>query len=83
VFGVDATSAAKELIAAGKMAGTIKQDAEGMAEALRMAIDNGLVEGKGLLEGLDKKFDIDDNVRKARVAYAVYLGEEKSRIFDK
>jgi methyl-galactoside transport system substrate-binding protein len=83
VFGVDATSAAKALIAAGKMAGTIKQDAEGMAEALRMAIDNGLVEGKGLLEGLDKKFDIDDNVRKARVAYAVYLGEEKSRIFDK
>ena len=83
VFGVDATSAAKELIAAGKMAGTIKQDAEGLAEALRMAIDNGLVEGKGLLEGLDKKFDIDDNVRKARVAYAVYLGEEKSKVFGK
>ena len=77
VFGVDATSAAKELIAAGKMAGTIKQDAEGMAEALRMAVENGLAEGKELLEGFDEKFDIDENVRKARVAYAVYLGEEK------
>ena len=33
VFGVDATDAAKQLIADGKMTGTIKQDAEGMAEA--------------------------------------------------
>ena len=34
VFGVDATDAAKQLIADGKMTGTIKQDAEGMAGAI-------------------------------------------------
>ena len=35
VFGVDATDAAKEKIADGSMTGTIKQDAEGMANAVR------------------------------------------------
>ena len=34
VFGVDATESAKELIAAGSMTGTVKQDAEGMANAI-------------------------------------------------
>lgn len=34
VFGVDATASAQELIAAGKMTGTVKQDAEGMAAAI-------------------------------------------------
>ena len=38
VFGVDATDAAKELIAAGKMTGTVKQDAEGMAAAIREVV---------------------------------------------
>ena len=42
VFGVDATSAAKELIKAGKMSGTIKQDAEGMAQAILKSAQNGL-----------------------------------------
>lgn len=34
VFGVDATESAQGLIAAGKMTGTVKQDAEGMAKAI-------------------------------------------------
>ena len=34
VFGVDATDSAKQLINEGKMTGTIKQDAEGMAAAI-------------------------------------------------
>ena len=34
VFGVDATDSAKQLIAAGKMTGTVKQDADGMAVAI-------------------------------------------------
>ena len=34
VFGVDATDAAKQLIKDGKMTGTIKQDAEGMADCI-------------------------------------------------
>ena len=37
VFGVDATASAQELIAAGKMTGTVKQDAEGMANAIAAA----------------------------------------------
>ena len=76
VFGVDATSAAKELISAEKMAGTIKQDAEGMAKAIAKAAENALGEGKGLLDDLGD-VTIDDKVRKARVPYDVYLGEKK------
>lgn len=74
VFGVDATSAAKELIKAGKMAGTVKQDAEGMAKALSRCVSNGL-EGKALLDGQDAA-NIDTGVAKLRIHYAVYLGEE-------
>lgn len=39
VFGVDATDSAKELIGAGKMTGTVKQDAEGMAAAIAAAVE--------------------------------------------
>ena len=77
VFGVDATSAAKELISAGKMAGTIKQDADGMAEAIAKVVKNGLDAGKGILDGMEG-YNIDSGVRKVRIAYAVYLGEEKA-----
>ncbi|MBE6536053.1 MAG: galactose ABC transporter substrate-binding protein [Ruminococcaceae bacterium] len=74
VFGVDATSAAKELIRAGKMAGTIKQDAEGMAQAILKSVNNG-VNGKALFDGMTD-YNIDENVAKLRIPYAVYLGEE-------
>ena len=36
VFGVDATDSAQQLIANGTMTGTIKQDAEGMAECIAL-----------------------------------------------
>ena len=75
VFGVDATNAAKELIKAGKMAGTIKQDAEGMAEAIRKSVQNGLAE-KTLFDGMED-YNVDGDVAKMRIAYAVYLGEDK------
>ncbi|MBE6578164.1 MAG: galactose ABC transporter substrate-binding protein [Ruminococcaceae bacterium] len=75
VFGVDATSSAVSLISAGKMAGTIKQDAEGMAKAIKMSVDNGLG-GRALFDGMSD-YHIDDSVAKLRIAYAVYLGEEK------
>ena len=73
VFGVDATSAAKELIKSGKMAGTIKQDAEGMAQAILKSAKNGL-DGKAIFDGMSD-YNIDENVSKLRIAYAVYLGE--------
>jgi methyl-galactoside transport system substrate-binding protein len=75
VFGVDATDAAKDLIRNGKMAGTIKQDAEGMAEAIAHIAKNALEDGKGLLDGTDK-YSVDESVAKIRIAYAKYLGEK-------
>lgn len=76
VFGVDATDAAKDLIKNGKMAGTIKQDAEGMAEAIAKLTENSLSEDKDLLDGTEE-YSVDDNVAKIRIAYSKYLGEEK------
>ncbi len=75
VFGVDATSAAKELIKAGKMSGTIKQDADGMADAIMETVNNGLG-GRKLTENMGA-YNIDENVAKIRIPYAVYLGENE------
>ena len=53
VFGVDATDAAKQLIAEGKMTGTVVQDAEGMAECVcRLTINHE--QGLDLLEGMEE-----------------------------
>ena len=54
VFGVDATDAAKAKIESGVMAGTIKQDAEGMAEAI-VKIARNFEDGKQTFEGIDSK----------------------------
>lgn len=72
VFGVDATDAAKELIAKGKMTGTIKQDAQGMAEAIRKLTQNA-VSGADILSGMDE-YDIDKDAVKIRIQYSQYLG---------
>lgn len=74
VFGVDATDAAKELIASGRMAGTIRQDSESMAEALRLAMES-VANGGGLLDRLGD-YTIDEGVNKVRINYSVYLGED-------
>ena len=73
VFGVDATSAAKELIKAKKMTGTIKQDGDAMAKAIEKAVENGL-NSKALFDGMSN-YTIDEGVAKLRIPYAVYLGE--------
>ena len=75
VFGVDATSAAKELIKNGKMSGTIKQDADKMAEAISQAVSNG-IGGKALFDAIEG-YTIDTGVTKLRIPYSVYLGEDK------
>ncbi len=54
VFGVDATDAAKSAIENGSMAGTIKQDAEGMAKAI-MTVSENLLGGKDMFEDIDKE----------------------------
>lgn len=73
VFGVDATDAAKNLIAKGSMVGTIRQDSDGMAQALTTLIENGLA-GEALLKNTGI-YTVDDHAAKIRIAYAKYLGE--------
>ncbi len=74
VFGVDATDAAKNLIASNKMAGTVKQDAEGMARALDKLAANAAA-GRSLLDGTDE-FHVDEGVAKLRIPYEKYFGEK-------
>lgn len=73
VFGVDATKEAKDLIKDGKMAGTIKQDADGMAKAIALLAGNA-IGGKTLMDGTTE-YNVDKDVAKIRIAYAQYLGE--------
>ena len=75
VFGVDATDAAKQLIADGKMTGTIKQDAEGMANGIAHLTKN-VAEGKDLMADTSV-FNISEKVaNKIYIPYATYAGEE-------
>jgi methyl-galactoside transport system substrate-binding protein len=73
VFGVDAVDAAKEAIAKGEMAGTIKQDAVGMADAVATITAN-LIEGKDKFEGLNENYVVVDGWF-VQIPYAVYTGE--------
>lgn len=74
VFGVDATDAAKQLIGDGKMTGTIKQDAEGMADGIAYLAKN-IQAGKELMADTDS-FNISANVdNKIYIPYASYTGE--------
>ena len=75
VFGVDATSAARELIKAGKMTGTIRQDGEAMARAIKEVVENAL-EGDDLLDDMDE-YAIDSDSAKLRISYSVYWGERE------
>ena len=79
VFGVDATDAAKELIAAGKMTGTVKQDAEGMAVAIASVV-KATGEGTSMADAVSATsatnpdmYTIADGIaNKLFVAYAAY-----------
>jgi len=76
IFGVDATDAAVSKIKDGSMAGTIKQDAEGMAKTIT-AIAKNLYDGKDIFDGIDK----DNTVGKWRIniPYSAYTGEDNSK----
>ena len=74
VFGVDATDAAKQLISDGKMIGTIKQDADGMAECIA-ALAGNCASGKEVMDGTDS-YNISENVsNKIYIPYQPYTGE--------
>ena len=65
---------AKQLIADGKMTGTIKQDAEGMANGIAYLAKN-IQAGKDLMADTDS-FNISEKVsNKIYIPYATYTGE--------
>lgn len=72
VVGVDATSAAQDLISKGFMTGSVLQDAPAMAEALYKCGMN-LAEGKSGIEGTDYKFD--DTKVSVRIPYKPYTNK--------
>lgn len=74
VFGVDATDAAKQLIADGKMIGTIKQDAQGMADCIAFLTNNAAT-GKALMDGTDAYNKSDKVTNKIYIPYGTYTGE--------
>lgn len=74
VFGVDATDAAKQLIADGKMVGTIKQDAEGMADCIAFLTEN-CASGKAVMDGTDSYNIAEGFTNKIFIPYATYTGE--------
>ena len=71
VVGVDATDAAKELIGAGKMSGTVLQDGPGMANAI-FALAMNVAGGKDYLDGTDYQYD--DTGIAVRIPYQAYKG---------
>ena len=74
VFGVDATDAAKQLIADGKMVGTIMQDAEGMASCISIMTQNA-ASGAALTDGTDAYNADPDIANKIYIPYGTYTGE--------
>lgn len=74
VFGIDATDAATAKIDAGYMAGTIKQDGAGMAEAI-FTIINNFTEGKATFDGIDKNNVIGE--WRVNIPYSAYIKKSK------
>lgn len=73
VFGVDATDAAKAAIAEGTMTGTIKQDADGMANTIA-AITANYLTGADTFEGVDSENVV--GTWRVNIPYGIYTGEE-------
>jgi len=59
VFGVDATQVAQDAIAADKMTGTVKQDAEGMAAAICTEV-SGIAGGASVVDAAAKVVESSD-----------------------
>ncbi|MFI3238683.1 MAG: galactose ABC transporter substrate-binding protein [Lachnospiraceae bacterium] len=74
VFGVDATDAAVQLIADGKMTGTIKQDAVGMASCIA-ALTTNVASGASLMDATDDYNIAETLSNKIYIPYATYTGE--------
>ncbi|WP_305767182.1 galactose ABC transporter substrate-binding protein [Candidatus Epulonipiscium viviparus] len=70
VYGVDATDSAKQLIAEGKMTGTVMQDAQAMAAAVTHLAKN-VMNGEDLMAHTEE-YNVDATVDKIRVPYSIY-----------
>lgn len=73
VFGIDATDAAKNKINSGAMTGTIKQDAEGMAEAIVKIVNNFIGE-MDAFDGIDEENVLDG--WRINIPYSAYTAED-------
>jgi methyl-galactoside transport system substrate-binding protein len=69
VFGVDATTVAVEAIRAGRMTGTILQDAPGMAKTI-LALAQNVANGQDVFSNTSG-YNVDSGVHKIRVPYAI------------
>jgi len=69
VFGVDATTVAVEAIRAGKMTGTVLQDAVGMAKTI-LALAQNVANGQDVFANTGS-YNVDKGVNKIRVPYAI------------
>ncbi len=74
VFGVDATDAAKSAIEKGSMVGTIKQDADGMANAITSIAQN-YFDDKNAFDGLDSSEVV--GTWRINIPYSTYTAENK------
>lgn len=74
VFGVDATDAAKQYIGEGKMTGTIKQDADGMASCIAAIVKNAS-DGSDLMANTDDYNKDPEIANKIYIPYAEYTGQ--------
>ena len=73
VFGIDATDAAKSKIDDGFMAGTVKQDGKGMAEAISKIATN-FISGKGAFDGVDEANVVDG--WRVNIPYSIYTAND-------
>ena len=71
VFGVDATQDAQKSIAQGFMTGTIRQDSQGMGQAVCQITQN-LLDGKTAFEGMDQGMVVNDH--RLNIPYSPYTG---------
>lgn len=69
VYGVDAMDSAVQKIQNGQMTGTVKQDAEGMANTILTLINN-IGSGAALMDNTDS-YNVDADCAKIRVPYAM------------
>lgn len=69
VFGVDATTVAREALTAGKMTGTVLQDGPAMAACIVKLAAN-VANGQDVFANTSS-YNVDSDVKKIRIAYAI------------